>query len=455
MAVGMRFLGLIAAAAVAVPVPTKDVLAWTRAEIESMVTFNMATMATNCTGNGFCALVGGCTGWLPEVDAFNPTELDTDQWAATLAKFGAKYSVLVAQHCSGFSMFPTNEAVLKATGFNYTYGVEFTKWGDGKRDVAGEFVKSCRKFNITPAFYYSLNHNYYLNVGNGAVQPGPLLPGQVSVNQSTFDQIALTQYGELLENYGSLAEIWFDGGMDKIPGFGALLAKTQPDAVYFGGSAEVPNAVRWVGTESGLPPYPIWSTNSATNVVGAGSPTGAVFNPAETDTTFYSIDHWFWSPDPQFKIRDMAELRDVYHHSVGENSNLLMNFAPDNTGLVPKEHVERYAEFGAWVEACYGTAAKETSGASYALGITDLPAGVDRVVIQEDQTAGEAVLSYDLVAIAGENITVVGNGTAVGNKRIHLLPKTLPAGITLVFKVVTAAKNPVIAHFGAYLGANC
>lgn len=152
----------VVAAESGVPVPSADVLAWTREEIGSMVTFNMATMVTNCTRNGLCVLVGGCGGWLPPVDLFDPEELDTDQWAQSLKAFGATYSVLVAQHCSGFSMFPQFEAVKKATGFEYTYGVEFTKWGSGKRDIAAEFVASCVKYGIKPAFYYSLNHNYYL-----------------------------------------------------------------------------------------------------------------------------------------------------------------------------------------------------------------------------------------------------------------------------------------------------
>ena len=109
-----RVVLLAAAATAAVPKPSADILRWTRAEVEAMVTFNMATMETNCTGNGFCVTVGGCSGWLPDVDAFNPEKLDTDQWARSLQSFGDKFAILVAQHCSGFSMFPTNAAVLKA-----------------------------------------------------------------------------------------------------------------------------------------------------------------------------------------------------------------------------------------------------------------------------------------------------------------------------------------------------
>ena len=103
---------------------------------------------------------------MPDVDTFAPTDLDTDQWVDVMLEYGATYGVLVIQHCSGFSMFKTNEAVLNATGFNYTYGVEFARWGGGERDVMREFVESCRAKGVQPAVYYSLNHNWYLNVGS-------------------------------------------------------------------------------------------------------------------------------------------------------------------------------------------------------------------------------------------------------------------------------------------------
>ena len=55
-------------------------------------------------------------------------------------------------------------------------------------------------------------------------------------------------------NYGDLAEIWFDGGF-KVGGLQdellALLNSTQPHAAVFNGCGLSPNAVAWIGTESG------------------------------------------------------------------------------------------------------------------------------------------------------------------------------------------------------------
>ena len=116
---------------------------------------------------------------------------------------------------------------------------------------------------------------------------------------------------QLLTQYGDMAEIWFDGRMDHIPGFGELIQKAQPHAGYMGGTVAGGANVRWVGTESGRPNYPTWSTASAYAKSGAGMAGGAVFNPAETDTTLYATDHWFYSPLPQFKIRSLEQLQDV------------------------------------------------------------------------------------------------------------------------------------------------
>ncbi len=72
-----------------------------------------------------------------------------------------------------------------------------------------------------------------------------------------------------------------------------LLNTLQPGAVVFGGSGVSPSPLRWVGTESGLPSYPLWSTGCGSN---NGDPTSTQWCPGTSDTTLQNGDHWFYVP---------------------------------------------------------------------------------------------------------------------------------------------------------------
>ena len=85
-------------------------------------------------------------------------------------------------------------------------------WGGGQRDIMQEFVDACKKFNVLPGVYYSLNHNYYLNVASSKIGANSrIVPGQQNVSQSQYEAIARAQMTELYSNYGELFECWFDG----------------------------------------------------------------------------------------------------------------------------------------------------------------------------------------------------------------------------------------------------
>ena len=322
--------------------PTPDVLAWSKREIGAFFSFNMITMLANVSNTQyFCLGVGGGAGWLPSPDTFNPDRLDVGQWVQAAVAMGAKYAVLTAQHCSGFSMWPTN--IYKETGFNYMYSTKYSNFRSGSYDVVKEFISACTRYGIEPGIYYSLNQNYYLNVGHGLVKNSSLVPGQAKVTQEMYSKIVLAQMRELWTNYGKLSELWFDGGCS-VPGtnknISALLLSLQPHAVYFGGCPEDNrNVIRWVGTESGMPAYPIWST-STDCASGQGSPKGDTFCPAETDTTLQDSDHWFWRSG--YPIRSLSVLQQVYYDSVGQNTNLLLNAAANSSGLIEETSFKRY-----------------------------------------------------------------------------------------------------------------
>ena len=91
------------------------------------------------------------------------------------------------------------------------------------------------------------------------------------------------------------------------------------------------NNLRWVGTESGVPRYSLWST-AKDCAMGLGSPNRNVFCPAESDTVVLR----------GFGIHSLAELQQIYLSTVGHNTNLLLNVVPTNKGLVEDSYMQRY-----------------------------------------------------------------------------------------------------------------
>ncbi|MBC8142109.1 MAG: alpha-L-fucosidase [Armatimonadetes bacterium] len=118
---------------------------------------------------------------------FAPDALNCKQWAEIAREAGMRYAVLTAKHHDGFCLWPTEltHHSIKAAAV--------------RRDVVGEFVSAMRDAGIVPGLYYSLwDRNFPQYEDDGA-----------------YADFMQAQVAELLDNYGSLTELWFDGGWDK------------------------------------------------------------------------------------------------------------------------------------------------------------------------------------------------------------------------------------------------
>ena len=434
------------------PSPNNDVLAWTRREIGALLSFNMISELTGeYNTQFFCISVGGNAHYLPPPKTFNPSQINVDQWLDVAVSFGAKYAVLTAQHCSGFSLWPTD--ISAATGFDYKYSIKYSPLMDGKYDLVKAFIDSCNKHNVSPGIYYSLNQNFYLNVARGKIQNTHLRAGQERVSQDLYNKIALAQMTELWSNYGELSELWFDGGC--IPGLeeaiDELSTKLQPRAVHFNGCSKT-NNLRWVGTEDGQPNYPIWSTAMETNSRchdGHGSSHGTVFCPAETDTTLQLDTKWFYRKNIGYRTVD--NLKNVYMKSVGQNSNLLLNIAPNSSGLVPDVARGIYKKFGDWIASCFGTVVAKTAGTRYSFTLNVKPTEISKVSIREDQSGGELVTKFGISATTTDGIAhpVFTSGQSIGNRFILDLRQPLRV-VTVTLKILEAHGTPTISDFSIY-----
>lgn len=424
-------------------VPNKIQQEWAEAELGVLIHFDMPVYRPAYNWRQW--------GSHPDPSVFHPTRLDTDQWLETAQKMGAKYAVLVAKHCSGFSLWPTEA---------HDYSIKHSPYKDGKGDIVKDFIASCHKYGVRPGLYASTTANGYLWVDNpGRVQPGG------PVTQEEYNKIVVQQLTELWSNYGPLFEIWFDGGVLSKEQGGAdvlsLVQKLQPQAIAFQGPMGHPNLIRWVGNEEGTSPYPCWATADAvTQADGTkkvsglhGNPLAPYWCPGEADCTLRKNGSfqggWFWHADEDDQLFTVGEMMEKYVTSVGRNTNMLVGLVVDDEGLVPEADAARAAEFGAAVKQRFGHPEQVAKGKGYALTIA-LPAAteIDGVVLQEDIAQGERVLDYLLEGRDGGEWTTLATGSNIGHKRIAQFPARKVQEVRL--RILRAKAEPHIASFAVY-----
>jgi len=450
--------------------PSPSQAAWADAEIGVIIHFDMQVFEPEYSFRKRW-------GYTPDPKVFNPKELDTDQWIAAAKSAGAKYAVLVAKHCSGFSLWPTKA---------HSYSVASTPWRGGKGDIVGDFIKSCEKFGLKPGLYASASCNAYMRANN----PGKVVSGDpeflkkfnVSLEMQTggkggviwgtpdeqerYIRAVETQMTELWGNYGKLVEVWFDGGVlppeqggpDLVP----IMKRLQPDTVALCGPHDWPNLLRTVGNERGDTPDPFWSTtddlvdtDGTEEIAGlGGTPDGRLWVPGEADMP--NRDQikafqggWFWRKGDEQFLYSVDHLTECYFSSVARNTNLLLGMVIDPRGLVPEPDRKRFAEFGEQIEKIFSNRVASANGDGKTF-TAKIPHGksVNMVSIMEDITFGERVRKYKVEALCDGQWIKIAGGTCIGHKRIERIGAVKASELRLT--VEACADTPKIRDFSAW-----
>jgi alpha-L-fucosidase len=389
-------------------------------------------------------------GYTPSPSVFNPAELDTDQWIEAAVAAGAKYAVLVAKHCSGFSLWPTKA---------HDYSVASSPWRDGKGDIVRDFFASCAKYGIKPGLYCSLSCNAHFNVDN----PG-LVRDRDPQKQAAYNEMAMQQLTELWTNYGPLFEIWFDGGVlppeQGGPDVAGLMARLQPDAVVFQGPATWAHPVRDSGIELSTAVLPNWSTTSRNayqrndHSKKAGDPSGELWAQTECDIPNRKAGlafqgGWFWRPGDEPYIYSSDELVEGYFRSVGQNSNLLIGMVIDDRGKFPEPDTEAFEEFGDTLKRMFRNLSAKTSGIGKQITLP-LPSGSKPTIVSlaENLAYGECVRRFNVEAFVDGKWQTIWDGTAIGHKRLERFE---PLNAThLRLNILESVGEPRIREFAAY-----
>jgi alpha-L-fucosidase len=422
--------------------PNKLQQQWADAEIGVLFHFDMPTFKEDYEWRNF--------GSHPDPSVFNPSDLNTDQWLEAAKRLGAKYAILVAKHCSGFSLWPTDA---------HPYSVKSSSWMNGKGDVVKNFIASCHKYGIRPGIYASTSANGYLHVDNLKVQPGG------PVTQDEYNKIVIKQLTELWSNYGQLFEVWFDGGLLAIDKGGAdvfsLLKRLQPNAIAFQGPFGYDNLIRWVGNEEGAAPYPCWATadsttnaNGCVTIEGLNGRAGAPYwCPGESDCTLRLKSSyqggWFWHKNQDNQLYQMDELMKRYVTSVGRNTNMLLGIVIDDRGLVPDADMKLITSYGNEIKRQFSHPYASKSGSGYRIDMKFKKAvSIDRAVVQEEISKGERILSYRIIGLKGGKWIQLSTGNNIGHKHIDVFK---PQKLTSLRLIIDKAKaTPLIKTFAAF-----
>ena len=423
--------------------PSKAQLQWADAEIGVLIDFDMPVFEPDYDFR---------KNWNyhPDLSIFNPRELDTDQWIKASKAAGATYAVLVAKHCSGFSLWPTKA---------HPYSVKNTPWRNGEGDIVKDFIASCKKYGLKPGIYASTTANGYLQVDN----PGKVVSGN-DAEQKKYNEIVKMQLNELWSQYGDLFEVWFDGGVlpPEKGGFDVLsmLKMQQPNAIAFQGPYGHENNIRWVGNEEGVAPYPCWSsadsTTSASGLIEIkglnGNPNGLFWCPGESDfplrlnASFQG--GWFWHKGEDDQLRSVDELMDRYSKSVGRNTNMLLGVVVDDRGLVPDVDVKRMGEFGDQLKNSFSKPLGKIAGKgkNFEVKFTSTQS-LSSVVIMEDIPQGERIRKYQLYGKQQGAWSLISKGTSIGHKRIELVNGKYDA---VKLSVLESSGTPQIREMTCY-----
>jgi len=277
---------------------------------------------------------------------FNPTNFDANAWARLAKSAGMKYLVLTSKHHDGFCLWDTKFS---------DYNIMHTPFG---RDVTKELARACRKQGIVFCTYHSIcdwrHPDYPLGSPGGKTQ-------KPSANCDHYNDYLKNQVAELIQNYGPLGVMWFDGeweapwtserGRDLYEHCRAL----QPSILV---NNRVSKARR--GMEGGLQ---------------AGEFPGDFDTPEQRVGNFQTNrawescitmgQQWSWKRDDNLKSFD--ECIQTLVRTAGGDGNLLLNVGPMASGEIEVRQADGLRELGAWLKK-NGESIYATRGGPFAPG---------------------------------------------------------------------------------------
>ncbi|MDR2474727.1 MAG: alpha-L-fucosidase [Bacteroidales bacterium] len=441
---------------------------WQQMELTAFLHFGMNTFTGQEWGNG-----------TENPQLFNPSELDAEQWVTTCKNAGFKLVILTAKHHDGFCLWPSA----------YTeHSIKNSPYKNGMGDVVREIADACAKYNMKLGVYLSPWDRNSPHYGTDA-----------------YNDYFVNQLTELLTNYGTISEVWFDGANGEGPNgkrqeydwdqYAITVRQLQPEAVM----AIAGKDVRWVGTETGYGSETEWSVVSiredprilgdSPEQITLGFKNSSVVSgtrealskaqfimwyPAETDVSIRP--GWFYHSEEDNQVKTPDILFDIYCSSVGRNGGLLLNIPPDSRGLISDIDIDALTKFKeireqtftqnllknaaitcsnginnpAFIDNNYNTfwTTSGTDNTTVIEFVSDREICFDLLELQENIKIGQRIESFRLEHFSGSSWVEITRGTTVGYKRILRFEPTTARQIRLVIE--SSRMNPALSEIGLY-----
>jgi alpha-L-fucosidase len=270
---------------------------------------------------------------------FDPHLFDADAWAATAEAAGMKYLVITAKHHDGFCLWPSE----------YTdYHIGNTPFG---RDVLAELSEACRRRGVEFSVYYSIadwrHPDYPLDSPGGGTE-------KAVHDMPRYVQFLHHQTRELIERYGPLGTIWFDGEWE------SPWTREYGNALYADLKELQPTLCINNRVSKGRQGMSGTTRQSELNAGDYDTPEqkiGAFERNRPWETCMTLCRQWAWKPADNMK--PLSECLRTLLMTIGGDGNLLFNVGPMPDGRIEPRQVERLQEMGAWIkrreEGIYGT----------------------------------------------------------------------------------------------------
>jgi alpha-L-fucosidase len=417
---------------------------------------------------------------------FNPTGLDTDEWARIAVATGANGVILTVKDKNGFCLWPSEYSDNTIRNTPYLYG---------NGDIVAAMAASCKKHNLKFGVYLSLWDKEHRDFGS-----------------DEFNSVYIGQMSEILNNYGEIFCFHIDtdypvgkeGQPLMIYDFDRIFATARdlaPNMVLTGAAPDV----RWIGkvreAEFNVVPafdYPVQNID----LRDEGLTFGAKFEKRGTDIKledlgsrgflskyfefeWYPAEHYvtlrpsaYYKKGDDKRIRPASELMADFFETVGANACLVVNISPNEFGAIGSNDQASLFEFGAKKEAVFHNRAeikkvvapkaekdheieacfKDDKG-SYAPKDVKLPIRIilkfneekliDRMQLRESIRFSQRIEEFEIYARVGGMLKTVYKGKAIGARKIALFDEPVLTS-QIVIVILKCRQAPYLEYIAAY-----